>query len=160
MTEESDSIKKTDRKGFFRNAWMYTGLITAYGTVGYFILRYLAPSRRKKEPQKVFIAFVDDLSEGRTYPFRTPDGESYLLRLTRTKEGEIRFVAFSSRCPHLGCKVFWEEANGRYFCPCHNGVFNQSGIAIGGPPSKEKKNLKPCKMEVVDKALYALVELV
>jgi cytochrome b6-f complex iron-sulfur subunit len=42
--------------------------------------------------------------------------------------------AFSLICTHLGCIVRWEEGNKEFYCPCHDGRFDQFGEVIGGPP--------------------------
>jgi Rieske Fe-S protein len=30
--------------------------------------------------------------------------------------------------------VQWKDETRRYVCPCHNGVFDESGEVVGGPP--------------------------
>lgn len=43
--------------------------------------------------------------------------------------------AFSAICPHLGCIVAWDGANGSIVCPCHDGRFSPaSGAVLSGPP--------------------------
>jgi len=54
-----------------------------------------------------------------------------------TDDGD-EFVAMSDRCTHLGCRVRYvediEEAAGPgFFCPCHNGVFDEAGGIVAGP---------------------------
>ena len=49
----------------------------------------------------------------------------------RTAEG-IR--AFSLICTHLACTVRWEDAKKEFFCPCHDGRFDQFGEVLAGPP--------------------------
>ena len=44
-----------------------------------------------------------------------------------------RFTAFSSICPHLGCGVDWDEASGRFICPCHESYFDIEGSVLSGP---------------------------
>ncbi|MBI4577262.1 MAG: Rieske 2Fe-2S domain-containing protein, partial [Planctomycetes bacterium] len=51
------------------------------------------------------------------------------------------FLALSSTCPHLGCRVHWEVQNRRFFCPCHNGSFDAAGRATGGPPAEAGQSL-------------------
>ena len=46
-----------------------------------------------------------------------------------------RFEAYSSTCPHLGCRVHWESEEGNFFCPCHRGVFDERGVGVSGPPA-------------------------
>jgi len=42
-------------------------------------------------------------------------------------------VAFSTKCPHLGCNVHWSAENGEFRCPCHNSRFAIDGHVLGGP---------------------------
>ena len=58
--------------------------------------------------------------------------------LTGMEEG---LVTTYQKCPHLGCRVHWEAQNDRFFCPCHNGVFNADGLATAGPPAQAKQSL-------------------
>lgn len=49
----------------------------------------------------------------------------------RTPEG-IR--CFSLVCTHLGCIVQWQDAKKGFYCPCHDGHFDQFGEVVSGPP--------------------------
>lgn len=42
--------------------------------------------------------------------------------------------AFSLVCTHLGCIVKWQEGEKEFYCPCHDGYFDQFGEVIAGPP--------------------------
>lgn len=42
--------------------------------------------------------------------------------------------AYSMICTHLGCLVEWQPATAEFYCPCHDGRFDQFGEVIGGPP--------------------------
>lgn len=48
--------------------------------------------------------------------------------------GEL--VAISPICTHLGCTVSFDSERGSFACPCHGGLYDKSGIVIGGPPPK------------------------
>lgn len=50
-----------------------------------------------------------------------------------TNHGDGTFDVFDAKCTHLGCPFEWAEDSGSFFCPCHNGVFDQEGRVIGGP---------------------------
>ena len=63
----------------------------------------------------------------------------------RTGEG---FAAFSSVCPHLGCRVHCEAENRLFFCPCHRGVFDSDGKATEGPPADAGQSLERIPVEV------------
>ena len=46
------------------------------------------------------------------------------------------FVALSNICTHLGCRVRWVADQERFFCPCHNGVYDKNGNVVSGPPPR------------------------
>jgi Rieske Fe-S protein len=149
------SEKKVTRKGFMRTIFATGGLVLGYGTLGWMVLRYLWPYK-KEIRQRIFVSTIDKVPPGHTVTFSTPNGESYLLSNIEV-DGESVYLAYSNRCPHLGCKVIWEKDNNRFFCPCHHGVFNTQGIATDGPPAKAKQRLKKCEIEIVDKSIYAVI---
>ena len=61
---------------------------------------------------------------------RVLDGE-HPVELVRTPDG---VQARSLWCTHTGCEVFWKPGRQQYVCPCHDGVFDQRGAVIAGPP--------------------------
>jgi cytochrome b6-f complex iron-sulfur subunit len=42
--------------------------------------------------------------------------------------------AFSLVCTHLGCIVEWEKDNNEFYCPCHDGRYDEFGDVLAGPP--------------------------
>ena len=64
------------------------------------------------------------------------------------------FIALSSTCPHLGCQVHWEAAHDRFFCPCHNGVFDPSGRGLSGPPGEAGLSLPSYNLRVDNGLLF------
>jgi Rieske Fe-S protein len=42
--------------------------------------------------------------------------------------------AYSLICTHLGCTVQWQAGQKQFYCPCHDGRFDQFGDVIAGPP--------------------------
>jgi len=80
------------------------------------------------------IVALSKVPEGSEYLFRYPtsDDPAILLHLPG---GELR--AFSQRCTHLGCVVFWQNDKDRLYCPCHEGVFDPAtGEPTAGPPER------------------------
>ena len=61
------------------------------------------------------------------------------------------FVAISNICTHLGCRVRWIAADGKYHCPCHNGLFSKDGTVLAGPPPRP---LDRFETKVEDGILY------
>ena len=54
---------------------------------------------------------------------------------------------FNASCPHLGCNVVWESAEGTFRCPCHGAVFGPDGTVVSGPVSAP---LQPVPFEIQD----------
>ncbi len=46
----------------------------------------------------------------------------------------VSLKAFSLVCTHLGCLVQWQPGSMEFYCPCHDGRFDQFGEVIAGPP--------------------------
>jgi cytochrome b6-f complex iron-sulfur subunit len=148
-----------DRRDFLASAAtlaMAAGLCAGYGAAAVIAGRYLYPAK-PRALEWVFLATLAELRPGAALVFRAPTGE----RITVARRGPGRapedFVALSSTCPHLGCQVHWEPQNTRFFCPCHNGVFDPSGRATGGPPAEAGQSLPRYALEVRGELLYIQV---
>jgi cytochrome b6-f complex iron-sulfur subunit len=140
-----------DRREFIQNASnaaMVVGLAGGYGGLGAIALRYLYPAHGE-ELSWQFVTEVEKVKEGEAIRYRGPAGETINIARQGRGGGESDFIALSSTCPHLGCQVRWENQNNHFFCPCHNGVFDPSGTAIGGPPAEAGQSLAeyPLKIE-------------
>jgi Rieske Fe-S protein len=66
------------------------------------------------------------------FPYPTPQEQCILLRT-----GTDTYVAYSQKCTHLSCAVFYSAAADRFECPCHNGAFSvRDGSPLQGPPRR------------------------
>ncbi|MCB9950095.1 MAG: Rieske (2Fe-2S) protein [Planctomycetaceae bacterium] len=119
---------------------MAAGLIAGYGTLAGIAIKFLYPARVGQTIQQ-YVCRLDELQVGDSLPFIMPSGAKVVV--ARQSEGDTAddFIALSSVCPHLGCKVHWEAANERFFCPCHNGAFNAQGAPTEGPPAAANQYL-------------------
>ena len=52
------------------------------------------------------------------------------------KQSDNDIVAFSPRCPHLGCAVHWVAKQNEFFCPCHASTFSIEGQVLSGPAQR------------------------
>lgn len=132
-----------ERRRFLGNvsrAAMTVGLVGGYGGLGLIAGRYLYPARPGDRIWQ-FVSVIDSIPVGGARLYRAPSGESINIVRQGAVEGQRDFIALSSTCPHLGCQVHWEAQNERYFCPCHNGTFDASGKATGGPPGEAGQSL-------------------
>ncbi|MBV8817766.1 MAG: ubiquinol-cytochrome c reductase iron-sulfur subunit [Acidobacteriaceae bacterium] len=48
-----------------------------------------------------------------------------------------RLVAYSQKCTHLSCAVYYSKRENRLECPCHEGYFSiEDGGVLQGPPRR------------------------
>lgn len=139
-------------------ALMVAGLAGGYGLFAWLSARFMLPAR-VGEVQQLFVTRVSDVPIGGGLLYQTPDGRT--VNITRQSAGSTAgdFIALSSTCPHLGCQVKWEPQNDRYFCPCHNGTFDPTGKATGGPPGEAGQSLPRYGLRVEKGLLYIEVPI-
>ena len=127
---EAAAEDEVTRREFTRYLVLGAGAMAA-GNVGIAVWTQLR-SINTGEPRP--IVALADVPVGETYLFRYPsdDDPAILLRL-----GDRDVAAFSQKCTHLGCVVFYESELERWHCPCHEGNFEtRSGRVISGPPPR------------------------
>jgi cytochrome b6-f complex iron-sulfur subunit len=141
------------RRNFLTWGLMTAGLLASFGAAAGFAARYIYPRRALRRMREIFLTPLRDVPTGKGKVYDLPGGGTALVTHTGTE-----VVALSNVCPHLGCKVHWEEDNRRFFCPCHNGVFDPSGKALSGPPADEGKNLERYAVKQVGDNLFIEIE--
>ena len=148
-----------DRRDFIKNASrvaMTAGVVGGYGGFAAIAGRYLYPSRTG-EVMWQFVSEVAGIDVGEAIRYRGPSGETINITRMARDGGSDDFIALSSTCPHLGCQVRWEAQNDRFFGPCHNGVFDPSGVATAGPPGEAGQSLPRYELKVADGLLHIAV---
>jgi len=80
------------------------------------------------------IVALDQVPEGSAHLFDYPTDVDPAI-LVHLPGGELR--AFSQKCTHLGCVVYYEPETGEMECPCHEGFFDaDTGAVVAGPPQR------------------------
>jgi nitrite reductase/ring-hydroxylating ferredoxin subunit len=122
---------------------MFAGMIAGYGLGVIHFLKYLVPLKHGRRYRDFFAGTLHDLPVGSSKVISSGSGGAInLVRLHDAPDDPASgFKAMSTKCPHLGCRVHWQSGKERFYCPCHDGVFNKEGIAVSGPPASEKKDL-------------------
>jgi Rieske Fe-S protein len=127
---EAASEEEVTRREFARYLVLGAGAMAA-GNVGLAVWTQLR-SINTGTPQP--IVAIDAVAVGGTYLFRYPT-EADPAILLRVNDRQV--VAFSQQCTHLGCVVFYQAAESRWHCPCHEGNFaTLTGAVISGPPTR------------------------
>jgi Rieske Fe-S protein len=89
---------------------------------------------RKSTYPLAAVAHVDEIPIGgvKLFPYPSPQDQCILVRT-----GTDTFVAYSQKCTHLSCAVFYSSTAGRLECPCHHGAFSvRDGSPLQGPPRR------------------------
>ncbi|HEY9788153.1 MAG TPA: Rieske 2Fe-2S domain-containing protein [Candidatus Obscuribacterales bacterium] len=88
--------------------------------------------KEPKFPRKV--VGDDSLPVGAVKLFRYPTDSDPCIMVHTDKNN---FVAYTQKCTHLACPVYYSAATKRLECPCHEGSFSvESGEVIKGPPPR------------------------
>jgi Rieske Fe-S protein len=132
---------------------MAGGLAAGYGTFGYMLGKFVYPAN-VQERAWLFVCEVERLAPGEALDFTSPAGAKIVIARQGQGTETEDFLALSSVCPHLGCRVHWEAAHERFFCPCHNGAFDRSGVATEGPPKAAHQSLVRFPLKVEQGLLY------
>ena len=149
-----------DRRDFLSKAAsisMAGGLVSGYGALACMAVRFVYPADRAAN--WVLVSDVRGVLSGASIDFEFPSGLKVTIKRTASADAsrpatESDFIALSSVCPHLGCRVHWEAANDRFFCPCHNGEFDPEGKATGGPPKAANQHLPRYPLKVENGLLF------
>lgn len=90
--------------------------------------------RRGENYPRQVIARLGEIPVGSVKLFRYPNPKEQCL-LVRTAEDS--YVAYSQKCTHLSCAVYYSREDNQLICPCHNGRFSiRDGAVIQGPPTR------------------------
>ena len=76
-------------------------------------------------------AVLEKVYQGKDLEFRDATGKTLW-----TNKKDIPFIAFSGKCPHLGCGYKWRKhkvLGPVFLCPCHMSIYDASGKVIEGP---------------------------
>jgi Rieske Fe-S protein len=95
-----------------------------------------AKSAFRHPPQypRMTVATADEIAVGGVKIFAYPTADDPCI-LVRTSDHA--YVAYSQKCTHLSCAVYFEKEQNRLECPCHQGFFSISdGSVLQGPPQR------------------------
>jgi nitrite reductase/ring-hydroxylating ferredoxin subunit len=116
----------------FTKFLVLTSLGMACGN-GWIWVRSLFARADSSYPERV-IARASELAPGGVKLFAYP-GPNDRCILLRRPGGEL--AAFSQKCTHLSCAVYYAASRDRLECPCHEGYFSPAdGRVLQGPPPR------------------------
>lgn len=126
-----DADELLSRREMLRWTVMASGALFA-ATAGIVGLSYAEKSNTSTARKAIVRAA--DVPVGGVHYFQYPTAEDQAI-LLHLDDGS--FAAYSGKCTHLSCAVYYEGERNELLCPCHEGVFDpQTGDAIAGPPQR------------------------
>jgi len=76
-------------------------------------------------------AVLERVYQGKDMEFRDATGKTLW-----TNKKDMPYIAFSGKCPHLGCGYKWRKhkvLGPVFLCPCHVSIYDASGKVLEGP---------------------------
>jgi len=135
LWREEFSVRTADERYVTRRQLAKFLVLTSFGMfVGNLWILVRSLFRKAPDSPQQFIATQGEIPVGGVKLFAYPAQEDHCI-LVRT--GDSEFVAYSQKCTHLSCAVFYSRENDRLECPCHQGFFSiKDGTVLQGPPSR------------------------
>jgi nitrite reductase/ring-hydroxylating ferredoxin subunit len=146
------SVHATDERYVSRRQFTKFLVLTSLGMfVGnLWILVRSAFSRVPRYPEQA-IASAGEIPVGGVKLFTYPKPLDHCM-LVRTATDT--YVAYSQKCTHLSCAVYFSKERGQLLCPCHEGVFSvKDGASLAGPP---RRALPQVELQVRGTELFAV----
>ncbi len=80
------------------------------------------------------VAAEGEISVGGVKMFAYPTADDPCILVRSSADS---YTAFSQKCTHLSCAVYYEREQNRLACPCHQGFFSAAdGAVLQGPPQR------------------------
>jgi nitrite reductase/ring-hydroxylating ferredoxin subunit len=90
--------------------------------------------RHTESYPRLTIARTAEIPVGGVKLFRYPNAKEQCLLV---RIGENDYAAYSQKCTHLSCAVYYSAPDRQLICPCHNGRFSvRDGAVVQGPPTR------------------------
>ncbi len=164
------------RREFLYYIWGASMALFAAQSVGS-IIWFLIPKFKAGEFGGVFSIAIDSLPDINELPFNFPEGRFWLVNVDNTltdlsMDGDDLFYKVSGNsvnsgeddkdmkgvlaiykvCTHLGCIYAWNDANGRFECPCHGSKYRLDGRRIEAPAPRDLDRFK-VSLQLTDGAI-------
>jgi nitrite reductase/ring-hydroxylating ferredoxin subunit len=130
--------------------WIASAALAVSGLfMGATVVQALMPPARsidgKTKVGALAVAKVADLKVGK--PVLADYGDDVLFLI---KKSPSEVVVLSQTCPHVGCKLSFNEKTQQFDCPCHASSFTIDGKKLGGPAPR---NMFGANFEIKDGAI-------
>ena len=136
LWSEEFSVHASEDKYVLRRQFTKFLVLTSFGMFAGNVWIWAKSLARRAAPtySPMHIANASELPVGgvKLFAYPGPDDHAILVRAAENK-----FVAYSQKCTHLSCAVYYSKKNNRLECPCHEGYFSiDDGRVLQGPPPR------------------------
>jgi nitrite reductase/ring-hydroxylating ferredoxin subunit len=129
------SVYTADERYVNRRQFTKFLTLTSFGMmVGNLWILAKSMLHRKASFPRLVVTTLGEIPVGgvKTFNYPTADDPCILIRTAGDN-----YVAFSQKCTHLSCAVYYEREQNRLECPCHEGFFSiADGAVLQGPPQR------------------------
>jgi arsenite oxidase small subunit len=135
LWKDEFSVHTADERYVTRRQMTKFLVLTSLGMfVGNVLILVRSLFTHKPQFPEMKLGRIGEIPVGGVKLFGYPD-EADRCILVRTAENS--YAAYSQKCTHLSCAVYYAKASNRLECPCHNGAFSiEDGSALQGPPRR------------------------
>ena len=134
MNEKKPALDDSNGRRTFCKAAIGVFSATSAAMVGFPVAAFLQRSESLDSNKPIEVP-LNQLTIGQA---QYVDLHGQQIVVTLSAEGP---QVFSASCPHLGCSVMWDSADGLFRCPCHGAMFNSKGEVVRGPASSPLEKL-------------------
>jgi Rieske Fe-S protein len=133
---EEFSVHAAEDKFVLRRQFSKFLVLTSFGMLAgnaWILLRSLTGRSRPQYTSKE-IGNASDMKIGDVKLFSYPTANDPCI-MVRTPSGKL--AAYSQKCTHLSCAVYYSKDRNHLECPCHEGYFSvEDGTVLQGPPPR------------------------
>ncbi|HEX6975366.1 MAG TPA: Rieske (2Fe-2S) protein [Vicinamibacterales bacterium] len=135
---EEFSVHASEDQYVLRRQFTKFLVLTSFGMVAgnawIWMRSLLAASEPATPAIETVVANGSDVPVGGVKLFTYPTEHDPAI-LVRKRDGSL--AAFSQKCTHLSCAVYYSAERNRLECPCHEGYFSiDTGRVLQGPPPR------------------------
>jgi Rieske Fe-S protein len=133
---EEFSVHASEDKAVLRRQFSKFLVLTSFGMLAgnvWIAMKSLFRQPKSKFPE-LAIGRASDIAPQDVRLFNYPTANDPCI-LVRTPKGKL--AAYSQKCTHLSCAVYYSPGRNRLECPCHQGYFAiDDGTVLEGPPPR------------------------
>jgi len=133
---EEFSVQASEDKYVLRRQFAKFLVLTSFGMLAgnaWIWSKSLFRGRSAQLPERT-VAAASEVPVGgvKLFNYPGPNDNCILVRVSANQ-----YVAYSQKCTHLSCAVYYSRDHNRLECPCHEGYFSiDDGRVLQGPPPR------------------------